>query len=34
MTFPPMTTPEGLFEYMVAFLLLAAVLAISILYFA
>jgi hypothetical protein len=33
MTLPPLTTPDGLFEYLMAFLLLAAVLAYAILYF-
>jgi hypothetical protein len=32
MDLPPMTTPEGLFEYLVAFLLLAAVLAFLVLF--
>lgn len=33
MALPSTTTPEGLFDYLVAFLLLAAVLAFAILYF-
>jgi hypothetical protein len=33
MNLPSMTTPEGLFDYLVALLLLAAVLGYAILYF-
>ena len=33
MNLPSSTTPDGLFEYLMAFLLLAAVLAYAILYF-
>jgi len=33
MNVPPLTTPEGLFDYLMAFLVLAAVLAYAILYF-
>jgi hypothetical protein len=32
MTLPPLTTPEGLFEYLMAFLLSSAVLAFLILF--
>lgn len=33
MNLPSLTTPEGLFDYLMAFLLLAAVLGYAILYF-
>lgn len=33
MNLPSMTTPEGLFDYLMAIVLLAAVLAYAILYF-
>jgi len=33
MALPSLTTPEGLFDYLMAFLLLAAALAYAILYF-
>jgi hypothetical protein len=32
MSVPPLTTPEGLFEYLMAFILLCAALALLILY--
>jgi hypothetical protein len=33
MSRPPLTTPEGLFEYLMAFIILSAVLAFAIIYF-
>ncbi len=33
MNLPPSTTPEGLFDYLMAFILLSAALAFAIIYF-
>jgi hypothetical protein len=33
MSLPPLTTPEGLFDYLVVLLLLAAVVGYAVLYF-
>jgi len=33
MNVPPLTTPEGLFDYLMVFVVLAAVLAYAVLYF-
>jgi hypothetical protein len=33
MSLPPLTTPEGLFEYLMAVILLSAALAFAIIYF-
>ena len=33
MTFPPLTTPEGLFDYLMVLIILSAALAFAILYF-